>query len=86
MSVSLKEVFEEASYDFDDKDDLYRVVDMLTEADDLAEEVDERIDDIIKEEEAEEYEPSQAEIDAYLADERYKADKEAEAEAEARLQ
>ena len=57
MSVTLKEVFEGAGYDFNDYDDLQRVKDLLNEADDLGEEVDDAIDYIenrnIEEEKAE---------------------------------
>ena len=44
MSVSLTEILEGAGYDLDDLDDLYKVQSLLYEAEDLAEEVNDKID------------------------------------------
>lgn len=44
MSVSLTEILEGAGYDLDDLDDLYKVQSLLYEAEDLAEEVSDKID------------------------------------------
>ena len=44
MSVSLTEILEGAGYDLDDLDDLYEVQSLLYEAEDLAEEVNDKID------------------------------------------
>lgn len=46
MSVSLREMFEGAGYDFSDRDDLIRVSNMLGEAEDLRDEVEDQIDQI----------------------------------------
>ena len=64
MSISLKELFEASGYDFEDYDDLQRVKNLLYEAEDLAEEVDEKIDYI----ENRNYEEEQAEADAEIAE------------------
>ena len=64
MSISLKEMFEGAGYDFDDYDDLQRVKDLLYEADDLAEEVDNVIDYI----ENRNYDEEKAEAEAEIAE------------------
>ena len=57
MSVSLKELLTASGYNLEDYDDLQRVQSLLYEAEDLAEEVAEKIDYIenrnTKEEEAE---------------------------------
>lgn len=44
MSVSLTEILEGAGYDLEDLDDLYRVQNLLYEAEDLAEEINDKID------------------------------------------
>ena len=44
MSVSLREMFEGAGYDFNDRGDLIRVSNMLGEAEDLRDEVEDQID------------------------------------------
>ena len=44
MSVSLTEVLEGAGYDLDDLDDLYKVQNLLYEAEDLLEEINDKID------------------------------------------
>lgn len=44
MSVSLKEIIEGAGYDLDDLDDLKRVQNLLYEAEDLLEEINDQID------------------------------------------
>ena len=44
MSISLKEVIEGAGYNFNDTDDLYKIQSMLTEAEELAEEVEDQLD------------------------------------------
>ena len=62
MSVTLKEVFEGAGYDFDDYDDLQRVKQLLYEADDLFEEVDDTIDYIENRNTDEEKAEAEAEI------------------------
>lgn len=46
MSVSLREVLEGAGYDFTDIDDLVRISNLLGEAYDLREEVEDQIDQI----------------------------------------
>ena len=64
MSISLKELFEASGYDFEDYDDLQRVKNLLYEAEDLAEEVDEKIDYI----ENRNVDEEQAEADAEIAE------------------
>lgn len=44
MSVSLSEIIEGAGYNLEDLDDLKRVQNLLYEAEDLAEEIGEKID------------------------------------------
>ena len=44
MSVSLKEILEAEGYDFEDLEDLEKVQDLLYEAEDLLEEVNDQID------------------------------------------
>ena len=44
MSISLTEVLESAGYDLEDLDDLYKVQSLLYEAEDLLEEVNDKID------------------------------------------
>ena len=44
MSVSLTEILEGAGYDLDDLDDLYKVQNILYEAEDLLEEINDKID------------------------------------------
>ena len=61
MSVTLQEVFEGAGYDFENLEDLKRVRGLLYEAEDLTEEVDEKIDRI------ENWREEKAEFDAECA-------------------
>lgn len=44
MSISLNEIIEGAGYDLEDLDDLYKVQSILYEAEDLLEEVNDKID------------------------------------------
>lgn len=62
MSVSLKEVLEGAGYDFEDLEDLDRVKDLLCEADDLLEEVNDQIDYLENRNEEEEKREAETEI------------------------
>lgn len=68
MSITLKEVITNAGYNLDDNlDDMLAVKSMLSEAEELSEEIDYKIDDIRAEEDREDelrYEALLADMDA----------------------
>ena len=68
MSISLTEILKGAGYDLEDLDDLYKVQSLLYEAEDLAEEINDKIDYL--ENRDVEAEAEEAKVDYYIEQER----------------